>query len=149
MAELKQRINDEVKTAMRSQDKPRVGVLRMILAALKQKEVDERIELNDDHVISILDKMVKQLRDSIEQFNAAGREDLVEKETYELGIVQSFLPSQLSEDEIRQVIEAAIQETGATSMKEMGQVMGIVKSRVQGRADMGKVSNLVKEKLGQ
>lgn len=149
MAELKQRINDEVKNAMRSHDKPRVGVLRMILAALKQKEVDERIELDDNHIITILDKMVKQLKDSIEQFKAAGREDLVAKETYELEIVQSFLPNQLSEDEIMQVINEAIQGTGATSMKEMGQVMGIVKPRVQGRADMGKISSLVKEKLGQ
>jgi uncharacterized protein YqeY len=147
MANLKQRINDDVKTAMRAKEKTRLLALRMIMAAFKQKEVDERIELNDDEVLTILDKMAKQLRDSINQFQKAGRTDLVEKENFELEIVQSYLPAALTDEEINQLIKSAIDETDASSMKDMGKVMGILKPKVQGRTDMGKLSGLVKQQL--
>ncbi len=147
MANLKQRINDDVKTAMRAKEKTRLLALRMIMAAFKQKEVDERIELNDDEVLTILDKMAKQLRDSINQFQKAGRTDLVEKENFELKIVQSYLPAALTDVEINQLIKSAIDETDASSMKDMGKVMGILKPKVQGRTDMGKLSGLVKQQL--
>ena len=147
MANLKQRINDDVKSAMRARDKTRLGTLRLILAALKQKEVDERIELDDVQILTILDKMAKQLRDSISQFQSAERDDLVEKEEAELEIVQSYLPTPLTEDEIKQLIQAAIDETGASTMKDMGKVMGVLKPKVQGRTDMGKMSGLIKQHL--
>jgi uncharacterized protein YqeY len=144
---LKQRINDDVKTAMRSKDKERLGVLRLITAAFKQKEVDERIELDDTMVLAIMDKMTKQIRDSIQQFEQAGRDDLAQKEAFELGIIQEYLPAQLTEGEIKQIITESIEATGAESAKDMGKVMGVLKPRLQGRADMGKVSGLVKHQL--
>ncbi len=144
---LKQRINDDVKTAMRSKDKERLGVLRLITAAFKQKEVDERIELDDTMVLAIMDKMTKQIRDSIQQFEQAGRDDLAQKEAFELGIIQEYLPAQLTEGEIKQIITESIEATGAESAKDMGKVMGVLKPRLQGRADMGKVSGLVKQQL--
>lgn len=147
MAELKQTINDAVKTAMREKDKDRLGALRLITAAIKQKEVDERIEIQDEHVLAILDKMSKQLRDSIDQYQKAGRDDLVEKEQFELNIVSEFMPEQLSDDEISNLIAEAITSSGAASMQDMGKVMGQLKSKLQGRADMGKVSGLVKQHL--
>ena len=147
MSALKQRINDDVKTAMRSKDKERLGVLRMITAAFKQKEVDERIELDDTQVITILDKMAKQHRDSIQQFEEAKRNDLADKEKMELAIVQEFLPAQLTDDEISQMVSDAIKQSGAESAKDMGKVMGVLKPQLQGRADMGKVSGLVKQQL--
>ncbi len=147
MSALKQRINDDVKTAMRSKDKERLGVLRLITAAFKQKEVDERIELDDTMVLAIMDKMTKQIRDSIQQFEQAGRDDLAQKEAFELGIIQEYLPAQLTEDEIKQIITESIEATGAESAKDMGKVMGVLKPRLQGRADMGKVSGLVKQQL--
>jgi uncharacterized protein len=147
MGELKQRINEDVKAAMRNKDRTRLLTLRMIMAAIKQKEVDERIELDDSLVLVVLDKMAKQHRDSITQYQNAGRNDLVEKENRELAIVQSYLPTPLSEDEIQQLIKQAIQETGATSVQDMGKVMGQLKPRVQGRVDMGKISGLVKAEL--
>lgn len=147
MSALKQRINDDVKTAMRSKDKKRLGVLRLITAAFKQKEVDERIELDDTMVLAIMDKMSKQIRDSIQQFEQAGRDDLAQKEAFELGIIQEYLPAQLTEDEIKQIITESIEATGAESAKDMGKVMGVLKPRLQGRADMGKVSGLVKQQL--
>ena len=147
MSGLKQRINDDVKTSMRNQDRERVAVLRMIMAAIKQKEVDERIELDDGQVLAVLDKMAKQHRDSIEQFNKAGRDDLVQKENNELRVVLEFMPAQLTESELEQMIQAAIDETGAAGMKDMGKVMGILKPKVQGKADMGKVSTMVKQVL--
>ena len=147
MSALKQRINDDVKTAMRSKDKERLGVLRLITAAFKQKEVDERIELDDTMVLAIMDKMSKQIRDSIQQFEQAGRDDLAQKEAFELGIIQEYLPAQLTEDEIKQIITESIEATGAESAKDMGKVMGVLKPRLQGRADMGKVSGLVKQQL--
>ncbi len=148
MSELQQRINDDVKTAMRSKDKDRLGVLRLITAALKQKEVDDRIKLDDTMVLAIMDKMAKQVRDAIQQFQKAGREDLAAKEIFELDIIQEYLPAQLTEDEISQIITESIAKSGAESAKDMGRVMGLLKPRLQGRADMGKVSALVKQKLG-
>jgi len=147
MSGLKQRINDEVKSAMRSHNKERVGVLRVIMAALKQKEVDERIELDDTQVLTVLDKLAKQHRDSIAQFQGAGREDLVKKETGELQVVLEFMPAPLSDAEIEQYIRESISATGAADAKDMGKVMAQLKARVQGRADMGKVSGLVKKLL--
>lgn len=145
---LKQRIQDDVKTAMRDKDKERLGTLRLITAALKQKEVDERIELDDAAVLSILDKMAKQYRDSIEQYRQAGRDDLVQKETAELNIVTSYLPEQLNDTDLDALIHKAIEESGAAGMQDMGKVMGILKPKVQGRADMGRVSAKVKSLLG-
>jgi uncharacterized protein len=147
MSELKQRINDDVKTAMRGKEKDRLGVLRLITAAIKQIEVDQRIELDDQQMIAVLDKLAKQHRDSIEQYDKADRKDLADKERYELGIVQEYLPAALSEEEITQLILDAIAETGATGIKDMGKVMGILKSKAQGRADMGKLSAQVKSQL--
>ena len=147
MSELQQRINDDVKTAMRSKDKERLGVLRLITAAFKQKEVDERIELNDTMVLAIMNKMTKQIRDSIDQFEKAGRDDLAAKEAFELKIIQEYLPAQLTEDEISQIIAECVTASGAESAKDMGKVMGLLKPRLQGRADMGKVSGLVKQQL--
>lgn len=132
---------------MRSRDKDRLSTLRLIQAAIKQKEVDERISLDDAQVLSVLDKLGRQHRDSIEQFDKAGRTDLVEKERFELSLVQGYLPQQLGDDEIAGIIAAAIQELGATSIKDMGAVMGRIKPRLQGRADMGKVGGLVKLRL--
>ncbi len=147
MSPTKQRINEDVKAAMRSKDKDRLGVLRLITAAFKQKEVDERIELDDAMVLAIMGKMTKQIRDSIQQFEQAGRDDLVEKEKFELEIIQEYLPAQLTEDEIKQLIAESITESGAESVKDMGMVMGVLKPRLQGRADMRQVSGLVKQQL--
>ncbi len=147
MSELQQRINDDVKTAMRNKDKERLGVMRLITAAFKQKEVDERIELDDTMVLAIMNKMTKQIRDSINQFEKAGRDDLVAKEAFELKIIQEYLPAQLTEDEIGQIIAECVKASGAESAKDMGKVMGLLKPRLQGRADMGKVSGLVKQQL--
>lgn len=144
---IKQRISDDVKNAMRSKDKERLATLRMITAAIKQKEVDERADLDDGRVLAVLDKMAKQHRDSIEQYQKAGRDDLVAKETSELEVVTSYLPEQLSEEEIRQIIKETIEATGASSMQDMGKLMGQLKPRLQGRADMGKVSGLIKQAL--
>lgn len=147
MAGLKQRINEDVKTAMRAREKARLGVLRLILAAIKQKEVDERIDLDDIQVMAVLEKLSKQHRDSIEQFQKAGRADLVEKESFELDLVRSYLPQQISEGELESLVAAAIGEAGAASARDIGKVMALLKPKVQGRADMGKVSALVKAKL--
>lgn len=144
---LKQQINDDVKAAMRDKARDRLGVLRMINAAIKQKEVDERTELNDTAVLAVLDKMAKQHRDSIEQYQGAGRDDLVEKETFELGVVQSYLPKALDDKELEELVTKAIAESGAAGMQDMGKVMGLLKPKVQGRADMGQVSSRVKAHL--
>jgi len=133
---------------MKGGDKARLGVIRLMLAAVKQREVDERIELDDAQVLAVLDKMVKQRRDSIQQYTDAGRSDLAEQEAAEIAVIQEFLPEELPEAEIAGIIEAAIAETGAESMRDMGKVMAIVKPKVQGRADVGMVSGLVKQKLG-
>ena len=136
-----------MKDALRGRDKPRLGVIRLILAAVKQREVDERIELDDAQINAVLDKMSKQRRDSLEQFEKAGRDDLVEQEKFELGILKAYLPEPLSDAEIGALIEEAVQTTGASSIKDMGKVMGLLKSKLQGRADMGAVSGQIKARL--
>jgi uncharacterized protein YqeY len=145
---IKSTILEDMKTAMKSQDKERLGTIRLIQAAMKQKEVDERVELTDEHVLAILNKMIKQRRDSISQYEAGNRPDLAAKEAYEVGIIQSYMPAQMGEAEIIKAVEAAIAESGATSAKDMGKVMGLLKSKLQGKADMTVVSAKVKEKLG-
>ena len=147
MADIKSNISNDVKAAMRSKNKTLLGALRLIQAAFKQKEVDERIELNDEQVVVILDKMAKQHRDSISQFKAAKRDDLVKIEEFELDIIDTYLPTKLSDEEIDILIEEAISKSSAESIKDMGKVMGIIKRELQGRADMGKVSKLIKSKL--
>ncbi|WP_456413914.1 GatB/YqeY domain-containing protein [Thiolapillus sp.] len=147
MSALKQRITDDMKAAMKSGDKPRLGVIRLILAAIKQIEVDERIALDDARVLSVLDKMVKQRRDSIAQYESAGRSELADQERFEIGIIQEYLPQQLSDDEISALIDEVMAATGAASMKDMGKIMGMLKPKLQGRADMGAVSARIKQKL--
>jgi len=144
---LKQSLTDAMKTAMKGGDKKRLGVIRLVLAAIKQVEVDERIELDEARVLAVLDKMVKQRRESISQYKEAGRDDLVEVEEYEVSVLQDFLPEPLSDDEIAQMIEKAIADTGASSIKDMGKVMGILKPQMQGRADMGPISGKIKARL--
>ena len=148
MSTIKDKITEDMKTAMRSQDKDRLGVIRLILAALKQREVDERIVLTDEQILQILNKMIKQRRDSISQFEAGNRPDLVQKEMQEVTIIQSYLPTQLSEAEIIEAVKEAIKESGAASAKDMGKVMGALKAKIQGKADMTVVSAKVKELLG-
>ena len=136
-----------MKSAMKNGDKERLATIRLILAAVKQVEVDTREDVDDQSMLAILDKMAKQRRESISQFEQAGREDLVAKETQELNIITEFLPKALSEEEISELIDQAMQDTAASSMKDMGKVMGILKPQIQGRADMGKVSQLIKGRL--
>ena len=138
----------DVKDAMRSRDKPRLATLRLITAAIKQQEIDERIELNDAQVLALLDKMCKQRRESISQFEKAGRDDLIVQEVSELELIQTYLPEQLGEDEIVVLIDEAMAATGAVSIKDMGKVMGQLKPKLQGRADMSAVSAMIKAKLG-
>jgi uncharacterized protein YqeY len=145
---LKERILQDVKDAMRAKDKPRLATIRLITAEIKQREVDERIELDDTQVLVVLDKMCKQRRESISQFEQAGRDDLAAQEKAELQLIQQYLPEQLTETEINELIDAAMQATGASSMKDMGKVMGQLKPKLQGRADMGAVSALIKARLG-
>jgi len=144
---LKQQIQEDMKAAMKGGDKPKLGVIRLILAAIKQKEVDERIELTDEQVLVILDKMVKQRRDSITQYEDAGRTELADQEKFEITVIQAYLPEQLGEGEILAMIDEAVAATGASSMKDMGKLMGVLKPKLQGRADMGQASALVKQKL--
>ncbi|NNJ65034.1 MAG: GatB/YqeY domain-containing protein, partial [Xanthomonadales bacterium] len=141
---LKIRIQDDVKTAMRAHERERLGVLRLVTAAIKQKEVDERIELNDEQVLAVLDKMVKQRRESLEQYQQAGREDLAETERYELTLIQEYLPEPLGADELAELIRSTIDELGASSIRDMGPVMNALRGQVQGRADMKAVSQAVK-----
>ncbi len=143
----KDRIQQDMKDAMRARDKERLGTIRLILAAIKQREVDERIELDDTQVIVVLDKMVKQRRESIAQFEKAGRDDLIATEQGELEVITAYLPAALSEDEVTQLIDAAMQATGASSIKDMGKVMGQLKPKLAGRADMGAVSAMIKARL--
>lgn len=147
MSDLSNRINDDVKAAMKAKDKPRLGVLRLITAAIKQREVDEQITLDDNQVLAVLEKMVKQRKDSIAQYEKAGRDELAQQEAIEIGIIQDYLPEQMSDDEIDALITEAISSTGAASMKDMGKVMGILKPKLAGRADMGKVSQIIKKQL--
>lgn len=144
---LKARITDDMKTAMRAKETMRLGTIRLLLAAIKQKEIDERIQLDDAAISSIVEKLIKQRKDSISQFQAAGRDDLVAVEQAELLVLQAYLPEQLSAAEVEAAVAAAIAESGAASAKDMGKVMGLLKPRLAGRADMGQVSALIKARL--
>lgn len=145
---LKERITDDMKAAMRSGEKERLGAIRMITAAIKQREVDERIALDDSQVLSVIEKMIKQRKESLLQFQTGNRPDLADKESAEISLLQSYMPAQLSEADLDQMISEAISSTGAASIKDMGKVMGIIKSKAQGRADMAAVGAKIKAKLG-
>lgn len=141
------KLKDAQKDAMRAKDKQRLNPIRMVLAAIKQREIDEQITLDDDGITAVLVKLVKQRRDSYTQYTDAGREDLAEIEANEIAALEEFLPQQLSEDEIIALIDAAIADTNAAGMQDMGKVMGIIKSKAEGRADLGKISGLIKQRL--
>jgi hypothetical protein len=144
---LKAKISDDMKAAMKAREAQRLSAIRLALAAIKQREVDERKDLSDAEVVAVIEKMIKQRRDSIAQFEAAKRQDLVDNETFELNLLSGYLPKQMADAEIAQEVSAAIVQTGAKGASEMGKVMGVLKGRLAGRADMGKVSALVKAKL--
>ncbi|MCU7915426.1 MAG: GatB/YqeY domain-containing protein [Candidatus Thiodiazotropha sp. (ex Gloverina cf. vestifex)] len=144
---LKIRIQDDVKAAMKAKDKDRLVTLRLITAAIKQREVDERIEMEDDLVLAVLEKMIKQRRGSITQYENAGRQELADQEKREIAIIQVYMPEGLNDEEITSMVDDAVNKTGASSVRDMDKVMGILKPKMQGRADMGKVSGLVKQKL--
>ena len=146
---IKQKISDDMKAAMRARDSARLGAIRLLQAAIKQREVDERIELSDADVLGVLDKMVKQRRDSIAQFEAAGRQELADKEKFEIDVLQAYMPQQLSAEEIDAAIEQALAASGASGPQDMGKVMGLLKPQLAGRADLGKVSGLVKARLSR
>jgi len=145
---LRERINEDMKTAMKARESEKLAAIRLLQAALKQKEVDERIELGDSDVLAIIDKMIKQRKDSIEQYTAGKRPDLVAKEEFEVGVLMAYMPAQLSEGEVAAIIDRVIVETGAQGAKDMGKVMNTLRPLVAGRADMGKLSGLVKSRLG-
>jgi len=145
---LKERITDDMKSAMRAGEKDRLATIRLVLAAVKQIEVDERITLDDARMLTVLEKMVKQRKESIVAFEKGGRADLVAKEAAELAVIQAYLPAELGDDELDALIAEAIASTGATTIKDMGKVMGVVKSKAAGRADMGAVGARIKQKLG-
>ena len=145
---LRQRITEDMKTAMRAKDVPRLGAIRLLQAAIKQREVDERIELDDAQVVAVIEKMLKQRRDSISQYEAANRHDLADVEKFEVTVLQAYMPQALSDEEVEQLVVAAVAASGAAGVKDMGKVMAEVKPQVAGRADMGKVSALIKAKLG-
>jgi uncharacterized protein YqeY len=144
---LKVQISDDMKAAMRAKDAPRLGAVRLLLSAMKQKEVDERVELSDADIVAIIDKMIKQRRDSISQFEKGGRQDLADQEKFEVGVLQAYMPQALSDSEVDAEIVAAMQSTGAKAMADMGKVMAVLKPKLAGKADMGKVSALVKARL--
>ncbi len=146
--DLKSRIQEDVKGAMRARNRQRLDALRLITAAIKQKEVDDRVELDDGAVIGVLNKMIKQRRDSIDQFQKAGRDELAAREAYEIDVIQNYMPAAMDEAELESLIDAALAQTGASSMKDMGKVMGALKAKIKGRADMGAVSAKVKARLG-
>ena len=148
MAELKAQITNDMKDAMRAKATMRLGTIRMLLAAIKQREIDERIELDDGQVLKIVQKQIKQRRDSITQFTDAGRLELAEKEQQELDVLETYLPAQLSEADVKAAVEKAIADTSAESMKDMGKLMGVLKPQLDGKADMGAVSKLIKSLLG-
>src|SRR5208283_2713288 len=141
---LKEKITEDMKTAMRAKDAPRLGAIRLLLAAMKQREVDERIELSDTDVITIIEKMIKQRRDSISQFEAANRQDLADAEKFEITVLQAYMPQPMSEGEVAAAVAEAIAASGAKSPQEMGKVIALLKPKLAGRADIGKVSSLVK-----
>ncbi len=147
MSELKLRITDDMKSAMKAKDKDALKAVRMIVGAIKQREVDERIELDDAQVLAVIQKMVKQRKDSISQFKDAGRNDLVEIEEAELVIINNYMPAQLSEAEIATAVDKAIADSGASSMQDMGKLMGVLKGQLDGKADMGAISALIRSKL--
>lgn len=144
---LKQRLTEDMKTAMKAGEKERLGTIRLINADIKRKEVDERIELDDAQVLAILEKMMKQRKDSVSQYEGAGREDLAAVERAEMAIIQQYLPAKLSEAEVLAAIDAVIADTGATGPADMGKVMGAIKAKLAGQADMGEVSKLIKQRL--
>ena len=144
---LKTRLTDDMKAAMKGGDKASLGVIRLVNAAIKQREVDERVELDDAQVLAVLEKMVKQRKDSVTQYVAADREDLAEIERAEIVVIERYLPEKLGEAEVAAVIDAAIAETGASGPADMGKLMGVLKPRLAGQADMGEVSKLVKQRL--
>ena len=146
---LKERVNEDMKAAMRAKDAPRLAAIRMLLAAIKQKEVDERITVDDAQVVAIVDKMQKQRKDSIAQFEQAGRQDLVDKERFELEVISAYLPAQAGADEIAAEIDAAVAAVGAAGPQDMGKVMGVLKPRLAGRADLSAVSAQVKARLSR
>ncbi|MDX9951531.1 MAG: GatB/YqeY domain-containing protein [Methylophilaceae bacterium] len=145
---LKARITEDMKNAMRAKDAARLGAIRLLQAAIKQREVDERIELNDAQVVEAIEKMLKQRRDSISQYEAAGRQDLADVEKFEVAVLQEYLPAALTETELNEILAKAIVDTAASGIKDMGKVMAAVRPQVLGRADMGKVSALIKARLG-
>lgn len=147
MSTLKTRLTEDMKAAMKSGEKDKLGVIRLINAAIKQREVDERIMLDDDQVLAALEKMLKQRKDSITQYEAAGRADLADVEKFEVGVIQAYLPAQLADDQIAAIIDAAIAQSGAVSARDMGKVIALVKPQVAGKADMGKLSESIKQKL--
>jgi uncharacterized protein YqeY len=146
---LKQQISDDMKTAMRAKDAARLGAIRLLQAAMKQREVDERVELSDADVLAIIDKMIKQRRDSIAQFEAAGRQELADAEKFEIDVLQAYMPQPLSAEEIETAIGQALAATGAAGPQDMGKVMAVLKPQLAGRADIGKVSGLVKARLSK
>jgi hypothetical protein len=145
---LRERVTEDMKTAMRAKDAPRLAAIRLLQAAIKQREVDERIELDDAQVVAVIEKMLKQRRDSISQYEAAKRDDLADVEKFEVSVLQAYMPQALSDAEVEQMVVDAIAASGAAGVKDMGKVMAAVKPQVAGRADMGKVSALIKAKLG-
>lgn len=145
--ELKARLQNDMKEAMRNKDKDRLAVIRMMLAAIKQREIDGQVELDDTGVLAILDKQVKQRKDSVKQYREAGRDELAEKEAAEIAVIETYLPAALSEAEVAALIDETISSTAAASMKDMGKVMGMIKPKVQGKADMARVSAMIKAKL--
>lgn len=144
---LKQRLIDDMKSAMKGGDKPRLEVIRLVNAAIKQREVDERVVLDDAQVLAVLEKMLKQRRDSITQYDAAGRTDLADRERFEVGVIEAYLPARLSDDELAALVDAAVVATGASGPKDMGRVVAEVKAKAAGRADMGEVSQRIKARL--
>lgn len=142
-----EKLKEEQKLAMKAKDKARLGSIRLALSAIKQREVDEQITLNDDDILAVLTKMVKQRRDSVAQFEAANRQDLADAEKAEITVLEEFMPQPLTDDEVAALVDNAITESGAAGMQDMGKVMGVLKPQIQGRADMGKVSGLVRSKL--
>lgn len=145
---LKSQISEDMKNAMRAKDSARLGTIRLLQAAIKQREVDERVELDDSSIIAVIEKMLKQRRDSIAAYESANRNDLADVEKFEVSVLQTYLPQQLTEDEIKDILEKVVTETGAAGIKDMSKVMAAIKPLVTGRADMGKISGLIKTRLG-
>jgi len=144
---IKQTISEDMKTFMRAKDTARLGAVRLLQASIKQKEIDDRVELTDDQVLSVIQKMLKQRKDSIEAYQKADRQDLIDQEQLEIDVLSKYMPETLTDDEVSKIIDEVISEVNATDMKDMGKVVGVLKSKISGRADMGQVSKIVREKL--